>query len=195
MPLSIRSDHAYIPIEKIIRKPKQSASTSWKCNTSGNRHQPTTYGDLCLKQISKLHVKCTCLMASGRQKLSNLQKSFFSRIATPVGPKTKLVKNPNVRQYILVADRYLWNAYGFYKFINYTYYRHKPYAYQFDQYENHNSMTYSNNTFIIKRNAKWKVPFLLGKSVHRWNLELRVPCIGGLTNHEIIIIDSRGSFI
>ena len=29
---------AYIPIEKIMRTSKQSASTSWQCNTSGNRH-------------------------------------------------------------------------------------------------------------------------------------------------------------
>ncbi len=40
---------AYIPIEKIIRTSKQSALTSWQCNTSGNCHQPATYGDLCLK--------------------------------------------------------------------------------------------------------------------------------------------------
>ncbi len=42
-------EQAYIPIEKIIRTSKQSASTSWQCNTSGNHHQPATYGDLCLK--------------------------------------------------------------------------------------------------------------------------------------------------
>ncbi len=45
---------AYIPIEKIIRTSKQSASTSWQCNTTGNRHQPATYGDLCLKRFIKL---------------------------------------------------------------------------------------------------------------------------------------------
>ncbi len=44
------TEQAYIPIEKIIRTSKQSASTSWQCNTSGNRHQPATYGDLCLKR-------------------------------------------------------------------------------------------------------------------------------------------------
>ena len=48
---STESKQAYIPIEKIIRTSKQSASTSWQCNTSGNHHQPTTYGDLCLKWI------------------------------------------------------------------------------------------------------------------------------------------------
>ncbi len=44
------SKQAYIPIEKIIRTSKQSTSTSRQCNTSGNRHQPATYGDLCLKR-------------------------------------------------------------------------------------------------------------------------------------------------
>ncbi len=43
-------EQAYIPIEKIITTSKQSASTSWQCNTSGNRHQPATYGDLSLKR-------------------------------------------------------------------------------------------------------------------------------------------------
>ena len=39
----VKTEQAYIPIEKIIRTSKQSASTSWQCNTSGNRHQPATY--------------------------------------------------------------------------------------------------------------------------------------------------------
>ncbi len=46
------TEQAYIPIEKIIRTSKQSASTSWQCNTSGNHHQPATYGDFCLKCVS-----------------------------------------------------------------------------------------------------------------------------------------------
>ena len=46
------AEQAYIPIEKIIRTSKQSASTSWQCNTSGNHHQPATYGDLSLNRIS-----------------------------------------------------------------------------------------------------------------------------------------------
>ncbi len=33
----------HIPIEKIIRTSKQSASTSWQFNTSENRHQSATY--------------------------------------------------------------------------------------------------------------------------------------------------------
>ena len=32
-------------------KVAQSALTSWQCNTSGNHHQPATYGDLCLKRL------------------------------------------------------------------------------------------------------------------------------------------------
>ncbi len=45
------SEQAYIPIEKIIRTSKQSASTSLQCNTSENLHQPATYGDLCVKRV------------------------------------------------------------------------------------------------------------------------------------------------
>ena len=36
----------------MIRLSKQSASTSWQCNTSGNHHQPATYGDKGLKRLS-----------------------------------------------------------------------------------------------------------------------------------------------
>ncbi len=48
--MHFKTEQAYIPIEKIIR-------TSLQCNTSGNRHQPATYGDLCLKwkHIIKVH--------------------------------------------------------------------------------------------------------------------------------------------
>ncbi len=44
----------YIHIEKIIRTSKQSALTSWQCNTSGNHHQSATYGYLSLKQFVHL---------------------------------------------------------------------------------------------------------------------------------------------
>ncbi len=47
---NVGTEQAYIPIEKIIRTSKQSASTSWQCNTTGNHHQPATYGDLCLNR-------------------------------------------------------------------------------------------------------------------------------------------------
>ncbi len=46
-----QTEQAYIPIDKIIRTYKQSASTSLECNTSGNRHQPDTYGDLSLNRF------------------------------------------------------------------------------------------------------------------------------------------------
>ncbi len=35
------------PPNKTIRTSKQSVSTSWQCNTSGNRHQPATHMGTC----------------------------------------------------------------------------------------------------------------------------------------------------
>ncbi len=52
--MTLKTKQAYFPIEKIIGTSKQSASTSWQCNTSGNLHQPAKYGDLCLKRLATL---------------------------------------------------------------------------------------------------------------------------------------------
>ncbi len=60
------TEQAYIPVEKIIRTSMQSASTSWQCNTSGNHHQPATYGDLCLKWYQwALYSLCFCWWVPG----------------------------------------------------------------------------------------------------------------------------------
>ena len=73
-----QSEQAYIPIEKIIRTSKQSASTSWQCNTSGNRHQPATYGDLCLKwQLKGWHY----IISTKKERTSKARSSFGGKIA------------------------------------------------------------------------------------------------------------------
>ena len=42
-PMLFYEYQAYIPIEKMIRLSKESASTSLQCKTSGNHHHPATY--------------------------------------------------------------------------------------------------------------------------------------------------------
>ncbi len=69
---------AYVPIEKILRKSRQSPSTSWQCNTSGNRHQPATYGDLCLKwQLKGWHY----IISTKKERTSKARSSFGGKIA------------------------------------------------------------------------------------------------------------------
>ncbi len=87
LPLSYqrkKAEQAYIPIEKIIRTSKQSASTSWQCKTSGKHHQPATYGDLVLKRVKEIILlpKCTgeYLNSSARDMVICYGQSFCTLV-------------------------------------------------------------------------------------------------------------------